>query len=63
MITLTTDYRRPVGSAMTQRYTDMDEALQAYLDKDYAACHQPGSDIKRITLRLDGTTIKTKTYA
>ncbi len=39
-----------------------DDATTAYADADWSACHQPGNDIRRITLRIDGSTVKSKTY-
>jgi len=59
MITITTDYRR---QSITEEFPTMEEALTAYADADWAACHQPGNDIRRITLRVDGTTVKTRAY-
>lgn len=59
MITITTDYRR---ESLTEEFLTLEEALSAYADADWAACRQPGADIRRITLRVDGTTIKTRTY-
>jgi hypothetical protein len=59
MITLTTDYKR---QSIVEEFPTLEEALAAYDDADYAACHQPGNDIRRITLRIDGSTVKTKTY-
>jgi hypothetical protein len=59
MITLTTDYKR---ESITETFPTIDDATTAYADADWAACHQPGNDIRRITLRIDGATVKTKTY-
>jgi len=59
MITLTTDYKR---ESITETFPTIDDATTAYADADWSACHQPGNDIRRITLRIDGATVKTKTY-
>ena len=59
MITITTDYRR---QSIVETFPTMEQALAAYADADYAACHQPGNDIRRITLRVDGSTVKTRAY-
>ena len=59
MITLTTDYKR---GSFTESFPTLEQALGAYADADWAACHQPGNDVRRITLRVDGTTIKTRAY-
>ena len=59
MITITTDYRR---DSITETFPTLEEASSAYADADYAACYQPGNDIRRITLRIDGTTVKYRTY-
>jgi hypothetical protein len=59
MITLTTDYKR---QSIVEEFPTLEETLAAYDDADYAACHQPGNDIRRITLRIDGATVKTKAY-
>jgi hypothetical protein len=59
MITITTDYRR---DSITEDYPTLEQALAAYADADWAACRQPGNDIRRITLRVDGATIKTRAY-
>jgi hypothetical protein len=59
MITLTTDYKH---QSITESFPTLEEALTAYADADYAACHQPGNDARRITLRVDGATIKHRTY-
>lgn len=59
MITITTDYRR---QSIVETFPTIEEALTAYADADYAACHQPGNDIRRITLRVDGATVKTRAY-
>ena len=59
MITITTDYRR---QTITEEFPTMEQALAAYADADWAACRQPGNDIRRITLRVDGATVKTRTY-
>ena len=59
MITLTIDYRR---ESFTETFPTMEEAESAYADADWAACRQPGNDIRRITLRIDGTTVKTRAY-
>ena len=59
MITLTTDYKR---QSITEEYATLEDATTAYADADWAACHQPGNDIRLITLRVDGSTIKSKTY-
>lgn len=60
MITLTTDY--PRHECVTDEFSTLEEALIAYADADWAACHQPGNDARRITLRVDGTTVKTRAY-
>jgi hypothetical protein len=59
MITITTDYRR---DSITEDFPTLEEALAAYADADWSACRQPGNDIRRITLRVDGATIKTRAY-
>lgn len=59
MITITTDYRR---ESITETFPTLEQALAAYADADWAACRQPGADIRRITLRVDGATIKTRNY-
>jgi hypothetical protein len=59
MITLTTDYKR---QSITEEFPTLEDGLAAYADADWAACHQPGNDTRRITLRVDGTTIKYRTY-
>ena len=59
MITITTDYKR---QSITESFPTMEQALAAYADADYAACHQPGNDIRRITLRIDGATVKYRSY-
>jgi hypothetical protein len=59
MITLTIDYKR---ESIVEEYAPLEDATTAYADSDWAACHQPGNDIRRITLRIDGATVKTKTY-
>lgn len=59
MITLTTDYKR---DSYTEEFPTLEQAMTAYADADWAACHQPGNDIRRITVRVDGTTVKTRTY-
>lgn len=59
MITLTIDYRR---ESYTEEFPTVEHAQQAYLDADWAACHQPGNDTRRITLRIDGATVQTKAY-
>ena len=59
MITITTDYKH---DSITEQYPTLEDAMAAYADADYAACHQPGNDIRRITLRVNGSTIKVKTY-
>ena len=59
MITLTTDYKR---QSITEEFSTLEHALVAYADADYAACHQPGNDTRRITLRVDGATVKYRTY-
>ena len=59
MITITTDYRR---QSIVETFPTMEQALAAYADADYAACHQPGNDIRRITLRVDGATVKYRSY-
>ena len=59
MITLTIDYRR---ESFTETYPTMEQAEAAYADADWSACRQPGNDIRRITLRIDGTTVKTRAY-
>lgn len=59
MITITTDYKR---ESIVESFPTMEQAIAAYADADWAACHQPGNDIRRITLRIDGATVKTKTY-
>lgn len=59
MITITTDYK---NQSITETFSTLEEATSAWADADWAACHQPGNDIRRITLRIDGTTAKTKTY-
>lgn len=59
MITLTTDYKR---QSITEEFPTLEHALVAYVDADWAACHQPGNDTRRITLRVDGSTVKSKTY-
>ena len=59
MITLTTDYKR---QSITEEFPTLEDALVAYDDADYAACHQPGNDTQRITLRVDGSTVKYRTY-
>ena len=59
MITLTTDYKR---QSIVEEYATLEDALVAYADADWAACHQPGNDIRRITLRIDGSTVKYRTY-
>ena len=59
MITITTDYRR---QSIVETFPTMEQALAAYADADYAACHQPENDTRRITLRVDGATVKTRAY-
>lgn len=59
MITITTDYRR---QSIVETFPTMEQALAAYADADWAACHQPGNDTRRITLRVDGATVKTRAY-
>ena len=59
MITITTDYK---NQSITESFPTLEEATSSWADADWAACHQPGNDIRRITLRIDGTTVKTKTY-
>ena len=59
MITLTTDYKR---QSITEEFPTLEDALAAYADADWAACHQPGNDARRITLRIDGSTVKYRTY-
>jgi len=59
MITLTTDYKR---ESFTESFPTMEDGMQAYADADWAACHQPGNDVRRITLRADGATVKTRNY-
>ena len=59
MITLTTDYKR---GSVTDTFPTLEEALAAYADADWSACRQPGADIRRITLRIDGAAIKTRSY-
>jgi hypothetical protein len=59
VITLTTDYKR---QSIVEEFPTLDDATTAYADADWSACHQPGNDIRRITLRIDGSTVKTKTY-
>lgn len=59
MITITTDYRR---QSIVETFPTIEEALTAYADADWAACHQPGNDTRRITLRVDGATVKTRAY-
>lgn len=59
MITITTDYRR---QSIVETFPTLEEALTAYADADWAACHQPGNDTRRITLRVDGATVKTRAY-
>ena len=59
MITITTDYRR---QTITEEFPTLEEALAAYADADWAACRQPNNDIRRITLRVDGATVPTRTY-
>jgi hypothetical protein len=59
MITLTTDYRH---DSITEEFPTLEDALTAYADADWAACHQPGNDARRITLRVDGATVKSRTY-
>lgn len=59
MITITTDYRR---QSIVETFPTMEQALAAYADADYAACHQPRNDIRRITLRIDGATVKYRSY-
>lgn len=59
MITITIDYRR---QSIVEMFPTLEEALTAYADADYAACHQPGNDTLRITLRVDGATVKTRAY-
>ena len=59
MITLTIDYRY---ESHTESFTEFEHAQSAYADADWSACRQPGNDIRRITLRIDGTTVKTQTY-
>jgi hypothetical protein len=59
MITLTTDYKR---ESIVEEFPTLEDATTAYADADWAACHQPGNDIRRITLRIDGATVKYKTY-
>ncbi len=59
MITLTTDYKR---QSIIEQYSTLEDAMVAYADADYAACHQPGNDARRITLRVDGSTVKYRTY-
>jgi hypothetical protein len=59
VITLTTDYKR---QSITEEFPTLEDALVAYADADWAACHQPGNDIRRITLRVDGSTVKYRTY-
>jgi hypothetical protein len=60
MITLTTDYKH---DSITEEFPTLEDAMTAYADADWAACHQPGNDTRRITLRVDGATIKYRTYA
>jgi len=59
VITLTIDYRR---QSITETFPTIDDATTAYADADWSACRQPGNDIRRITLRIDGATVKSKTY-
>lgn len=59
MITITTDYKR---QSIVETFPTMEQALAAYADADYAACHQPGNDTRRITLRVDGATVKYRSY-
>jgi len=59
VITLTTDYKR---QSITEEFPTLEDALAAYADADWAACHQPGNDARRITLRIDGSTVKYRTY-
>ena len=59
MITLTIDYKR---QSITEEFPILEDALAAYADTDWAACHQPGNDTRRITLRVDGSTVKYRTY-
>ena len=59
MITITTDYRR---ESMTETFPTLEQALAAYADADWSACRQPGADIRPITLRVDGATVKTRVY-
>ena len=59
MITITTEYRR---QSIVETFPTLEQALAAYADADWAACHQPGNDTRRITLRVDGATIKTRSY-
>jgi hypothetical protein len=59
MIILTTDYKR---QSIVEEFPTLEDALTAYADADYAACHQPGNDTRRITLRVNGSTVKYRTY-
>jgi hypothetical protein len=59
MITLTTDYKH---QSITESFPTLEDALTAYADADWAACHQPGNDTRRITLRIDGATVKYRIY-
>ena len=59
MITLTTDYKH---DSITEEFPTLEDAMAAYADADWAACHQPGNDTRRITLRIDGSTVKYRTY-
>jgi hypothetical protein len=59
MITLTTDYAH---DSITEEFPTLEDAMAAYADADWAACHQPGNDTRRITLRVDGATVKYRAY-
>jgi len=59
MHTVTIDY---LSGTLTEKFPTLEEALERYREANSAACFQPGNDTKRITVRTNGTTVKTFSY-
>jgi len=61
--TVTTAYKG--HQSIVDEYPNIDEAMQAYIDADWCACHAPsdiGGDIRRITLKHGDNVLRSRTY-
>jgi hypothetical protein len=61
--TVTTSYYGE--QSIIDEYPNIDEAMEAYTDTDWRACHAPkdiGGDIRRITLKHGDNVLRSHAY-